>query len=518
MVEKLKMAAYCRVSTDKEEQLQSLAKQKEYFNKFATDKGYELYAIYADEGISGKQIKKRIKFKEMIEDAKKKKFEVVAVKDISRFARNTVDFLEAVRELKSIGVKVLFTNNNLGSDDPEFVLTVLASIAQEESSKLSERVKFGKAINAKKGRVPNFVFGYNKVDTFTLEINEQEANVVKKMYDLFLNEGYGTLKIAEYLNREGILTKKQKQANWYQKTVIDILRNPIYTGRIVNNKSRVVDFITEKRELVDKKEHIVVERPEIRIVSDEEFNKVQAILEARKKSFRLDNKRESTKYPFSNLIECSDCGYSYRRNIRQYADGGKVYKKWRCSTRNAKGKDACQNQIVLDEDILLSYIKEYLKELIEGKERFVKEVIKEVELLLKDVTKDIVVDEKDLRKQMEELQKERKKYIIMCAKSVIAEEELDDYIGPLDRSIEKLKLQLTHIIDSTKVTSNLEKEVRMYFKDVDKLLELSRWGNVELKQIIEKICVSHEDEVIIRLKVMSEQDISLNVPLTIHSA
>ena len=166
MVEKLKMAAYCRVSTDKEEQLQSLAKQKEYFNKFATDKGYELYAIYADEGISGKQIKKRIKFKEMIEDAKKKKFEVVAVKDISRFARNTVDFLEAVRELKSIGVKVLFTNNNLGSDDPEFVLTVLASIAQEESSKLSERVKFGKAINAKKGRVPNFVFGYNKVDYF----------------------------------------------------------------------------------------------------------------------------------------------------------------------------------------------------------------------------------------------------------------------------------------------------------------------------------------------------------------
>ena len=142
-----KMACYCRVFTDKEEQLQSLAKQKEYFGKFATDNSYELYDIYADEGISGKQVKKRIKFQEMLEDARQKKFEVVAVKDISRFARNTVDFLEAVRELKSIGVKVLFTNNNLGSDDPEFVLTVLASIAQEENQKLSEHIKFRKVIS-----------------------------------------------------------------------------------------------------------------------------------------------------------------------------------------------------------------------------------------------------------------------------------------------------------------------------------------------------------------------------------
>ncbi len=224
---KQKMACYCRVSTDKEEQLQSLAKQKEYFTKFAENNGYELYEIYADEGISGKRAKNRPKFQQMLEDARCNKFEVLAVKDISRFARNTVDFLESFRELKSLGIKVRFTNNNLGSDDPEFVLTVLASIAQEESAKLSERVKFGKAVNAKKGRVPNFVFGYNKVDTFTLEINEYEADVVRKMYELFLEEGYGTLKIAEYLNAKGILTKKKQQANWYQKTVVDILKNPI---------------------------------------------------------------------------------------------------------------------------------------------------------------------------------------------------------------------------------------------------------------------------------------------------
>ena len=512
-----KMACYCRVSTDKEEQLQSLAKQKEYFGKFASDNGYELYGIYADEGISGKQVKKRIKFQEMLEDARLKKFEVVAVKDISRFSRNTVDFLKVVRELKSIGVKVLFTNNNLGSDDPEFVLTVLVSIAQEESLKLSERVKFGKAINAKKGRVPNFVFGYNKVDTFTLEINEYEANTVRKMYELFLEEGYGTLKIAEYLNKNGVLTKKQQRANWYQKTVIDILRNPIYTGKIVNGKTEVADFITEKRRVIDAKDHIVVERPELRIVSDEDYKKVQMILKERSKSFNLENKRESTKYPFSNLIKCADCGYTFRRRTRQYSKGGKVYKRWCCSIRNAKGKDACINKSVIDEDILLGHIREYLKELIATKESFIKLVIKEVETLVSDMTRGIDLDESQLKKQYEELRKERKKYIKLYAKSSITEEELDECLLPVDKEIEKVKLQLAHIIDSTRITSSIGEEVRTYFKNIDKLLEVSKWSNMDLKQLIEEIQVSHTGDVKVKLKMLSEQGMPLTVPFNIDS-
>ena len=500
-----KMACYCRVSTDKEEQLQSLEKQKEYFGKFAKDKGYELYDIYADEGISGKQVKKRIKFQEMLEDARQKKFEVVAVKDISRFARNTVDFLEAVRELKAIGVKVLFTNNNLGSDDPEFVLTVLASIAQEESSKLSERVKFGKAINAKKGRVPNFVFGYNKIDTFTLEINAYEADVVKKMYELFLHEGYGTLKIAEYLNKHGVLTKKQQQSNWYQKTVIDILRNPIYTGRIVNRKTEVIDFITEKRRVIDEQDHIIVERPELRIVSDEAYEKVQLVLQERKKTFHLENKRESTKYPFSNLIKCEECGYSFRRITRQYAKGGKVYKRWCCSIRNAKGKDACINKSVIDEDVLLGHIRAYFKELISTKEMVVRLVIKEVEALVSERTKSMDVDQSQLKKKQEQLAKERKKYITLYAKSAITEEELDEYLLVVDKEIEKVKFQLAQIIDSTRITSSIENEVRMYFKDIDQLLEHTTWSNIDLKQLIEEIQVSHTGDVKVKLKMFNGQ-------------
>ena len=512
-----KMACYCRVFTDKEEQLQSLAKQKEYFGKFATDNSYELYDIYADEEISGKGLKNRPILQRMIEDARQRKFEVVAVKDISSLGFNTVDFVEMVRELKSIGVKVLFTNNNLGSDDPEFVLTVLASIAQEESSKLSERVKFGKAINAKKGRVPNFVFGYNKLDTFTLEINEYEANTVRKMYELFLEEGYGTLKIAEYLNKNGVLTKKQQQANWYQKTVIDILRNPIYTGKIVNRKTEVTDFITEKRRVIDAKDHIVVERPELRIVSDADYEKVQMVLKARKKSFNLENKRESTKYPFSNLIKCADCGYTFRRITRQYTKGGKVYKRWCCSIRNAKGKDACINKSVIDEDILLGHIREYLKELISTKESFIKLVIKEVEALVSDMTKGIDLDESQLKKQQEELGTERKKYITLYAKSAITEEELDDYLLTVDKEIEKVRLQLAHIVDSTRITSSIGEEVRTYFKNIDKLLEVSKWSNMDLKQLIEEVQVSHTGDVKVKLKMLSAQGMPLTVPFNIDS-
>ena len=370
----MKIAAYCRVSTEKEAQIDSLEKQIEFFNEFTKKNGYELYKLYADEGISGKQIKHRKQFQQMMIDAKAKKFDKVVVKDVSRFARNTVDLLQSVRELKSYGVQVDFLNNGeVMEGGSEFILTILGAMAQQESANMSKRVKFGKDITAKKGRVPNLVFGYDKIpdERYTLKINEEEAKIVKEIFESYVYKGIGTTKIAWNLNDRGIRTKKTK-SKWVQTSIVRMLKNPIYTGRVTNKKSEVTDFITGTRKELPEEEWIVVERPEMRIISDELFNRAQELLEQRSNEFKLNNKREKTEYVFSTLIYCKHCGYSFRRIKRKYTADGPEYIRWVCSGRNSMGVNHCPNTTVIDEEELLNAIKIYLKSIIKNKKDFMK--------------------------------------------------------------------------------------------------------------------------------------------------
>ena len=201
----MRLVAYCRVSTDKDEQLESLANQQEFFEKFATRNHHDLIKIYSDEGISGKQMKNRKEFLQLLEDAKLGLFDMVAVKDISRFARNTVDFLIAIRELKALNIEVQFVSINqtiLGNS--EFVLTMFSAIAQEESANLSSRVKFGKRVNAKHGKVPNFIYGYDWIDRFTLKINEIQAKIVREIFHMYVEEGLGSRRIAKILTNRKV--------------------------------------------------------------------------------------------------------------------------------------------------------------------------------------------------------------------------------------------------------------------------------------------------------------------------
>lgn len=181
----MNIAAYCRVSTDKEDQLNSLEAQKRFFTEYTQKTGDNLVRLYADEGISGTKIKNRKEFLKMMSDAEHGLFNMVVVKDISRFARNTVDLLQNIRKLKSLGIEVQFLTANMQRmGDSEFVLTVFGALAQEESLNTSKRVKFGKKISAEKGRVPNIVYGYDKIigDYFNLTINEEEAAIVRQVY------------------------------------------------------------------------------------------------------------------------------------------------------------------------------------------------------------------------------------------------------------------------------------------------------------------------------------------------
>lgn len=508
----MKIAAYARVSTEKESQVESFEKQIEFFNEFTKKNNYELYKLYADEGISGKQIKHRKQFQQMMQDAKAKKFDKVVVKDVSRFARNTVDLLQSIRELKSYGIEVDFLNNGeIMEGGSEFILTILGAMAQQESANMSKRVKFGKDITAKKGRVPNIVFGYDKIpdERYTLKINEEEAKIVKEIFESYVYKGIGTTKIAWDLNDRGIRTKKTK-SKWVQTSIVRMLKNPIYTGRVTNKKSEVTDFITGTRKDLPEEEWIVVEKPEMRIISDELFNRAQDILSQRSNEFKLNNKREKTEYVFSTLIYCKHCGYSFRRIKRKYTNDGPEYIRWVCSGRNSMGVNHCPNTTVIDEEELLNAIKEYLKSIISNKKNFMKAVEKEFEKITK-LRESNERSEESLLKEIEKVTSKKQKYMEMFQNEVINIQELKKYTNPLNEDIARLERELKLITSEIKEKDVLEKELSKTISTVDDILNNKTITNAMLKTIIDVIEVDSDSNVEVRLKLLNE--IGTNEPV-----
>ena len=368
----MNLAAYCRVSTKKDDQLNSLEVQKKFFEDYAKKYGYNLTKIYADEGISGTTIKNRKEFLQMMKDSEKKLFDMVAVKDISRLARNAVDFLQGIRQLKEKGIVCNFVNSSLTSQDSEMVLGVLALVAQEESANTSKRIKSSKQTNAIKGRVPSIVYGYDKIpgDYFNMKINEFEAQTIRRVFDLYINKQYGSSQIAGILNNDGILTKRK--CEWTQSAVMRLLKNPIYTGQITNGKEEIKDFLTGVRTDRNAEDWHIVQREDLRIIDDKTFEQAQVILEQRVNEFKLTHKRHSNKHIFSTLIKCKSCGYSFQRVSRKYVN---VYNYWICGGRNKRGVDTCLNNKTIHEKELLGKIKEYLVDIVSKKQNYTDEIV-----------------------------------------------------------------------------------------------------------------------------------------------
>lgn len=279
----MKIAAYCRVSTSSSEQLSSLENQKLFFEEYARKNGFKLHKIYADKGISGKALKNRGEFLQMLNDSEKKPFDMLVVKDISRFARNTVDFLTGIRKLRSHGIDVRFLSCNMDTlGESEFAITMFAAIAQEESYNLSKRIMFGKKVSASKGRTPPYIYGYDKIDTYSLSINTAEAEVVKLIFKSYTSGKMGIRKIASMLNEKNIPTKKEKE--WTAKGVRRIITNPIYTGVLINNKTETLDFLESTRRIIPKEKNFMHKRGDLAIISKSQFAKAQKILLKKSKS------------------------------------------------------------------------------------------------------------------------------------------------------------------------------------------------------------------------------------------
>lgn len=501
----MKIAAYCRVSTDKADQLNSLEAQKEFFSEYTQRTGDVLVKLYADEGISGTKIKNRKEFLRMMSDAGKGMFDMVVVKDISRFARNTVDLLQNVRKLKALGIETQFLTANMTSmGNSEFVLTIFGALAQEESANTSKRVKFGKKLNAEKGRVPNIVYGYDKTigDYFNLEMNKEESKVVKQIYKWYTEEGYGAAKISNMLNEKGYRTKRN--CKWSQNAICRILTNEIYTGKIINGKQEISDFLTGQRREKDETEWLVVERPELRIIEDEVFEKAQEILRGRNDAFNLNHERQSNKYLFSTLIKCKECGWSFRRTVRTYKN---TYVRWVCSGRNGKGADSCPNKTAVDEEELIQVLQEYFNRVLQQKNKVIDYVVKEFQRVYK--AKDENAEyEKELNLQIARLQRMRQKYMDMYTDDLISREELNDKLGGTRQELDRLENELKMVSSNLTKGDQMEKILNDTFKQIEDIIDVHEMTNVQLKRLIKKIEVDKDGNVDIYLRLLG--DLGLN--------
>lgn len=501
----MKIAAYCRVSTDKDEQLDSLNHQKDFFVQYAKRNGHELFRLYADEGISGTSLRKREEFKRLLRDAQLGLFDMVVVKDISRFARNTVDALQSIRKLKAMGINTLFLTANMDSmGDSEFVLTLFSAMAQEESNNLSKRVKWGKRINAEKGRVPQRVFGYDRVDNFTLAIHPDEARIVRKIYHLYVEQGLGCRTISMTLNRDGDKTKLGSE--WNARGVRRVLCNPLYCGTLINHKYEIEDFLTGKQVSIPQEERFFHQRPEWAIVSPAVFQRAQGIMESRRiqydsgEAFRAG--RYSSKHIFSTLIKCEHCGRSFTRKRYSYA-ATRVY--WRCVTNDQYTAERCGNRVILDEPELLDQLRQYVTSVIGDREAFVSRVLREMDKHGPD-PREKAQSEQALEAQRKKLVAKRQRYQELYANDLIAMEELKEKLLEISEKIQALEEQLVRMGRAEQTPDDTERRVRCYRQEITRFLELETLTNMDLRRILDHISVNQNGTVRVVLKKQEQMD------------
>lgn len=375
---KIRVAAYCRVSTEQDEQLNSFENQVNYYTDYITKReDYELAGIYADEGITGTQTKKREEFMKMIRDCEAGKIDFIITKSISRFARNTQDCLIYTRKLKNLGIGIKFEKENINTMDGtgELLFTILSSLAQDESRSISENCRWGIRTQYKAGiyhiNTDNFL-GFNKDENGKLVINEEEAKIIKWMYEKFL-DGNDPSTLAQMLNAQGIPTCKKK--TWVGSTIKNMLRNEKYMGDARLQKTFISDYLTNTK--VKNDGHL----PQYYITDDHEAIVSREIWEAanmeldRRENFKQQHGLRKIKTItesdlFASKVICGKCGRAYKR--RTYTRTWGYKRVWTCSQHFvSKGVSNCDNEKV-NEEVLHDALRYAWNEMINNRESMLK--------------------------------------------------------------------------------------------------------------------------------------------------
>ena len=438
----LRVTFYARVSTDKEEQLNSLENQVQYFTEFIRSRPNWTYVEgYVDEGISGASTKKRDNFLRMIADAKAGLFDFIITKEISRFSRSTLDSIRYTQELLEHDVGVLFQNDNINTldSDSEFRLVVMAGVAQDEIRKLSERLKFGFRQAIKNGHVlgNDKLWGYDKKDC-VLTINETEAKVVRRIFHLYANEQMGIRRISQQLFDEGFTSRKGNAFNVL--TIRHILENPKYKGWYCANKSQTVDYRSKRKIFLDESEWVMYPDPSIpAIVSEELWDRANALYKQRSAQMMSHQSAAEfhNRYPYSGKIICEEHGTSFYRQVLNSSKGKKEV--WQCRVYRNRGRAACSAPQMRTSE-LNKIMAEIFSQMIHNKQGIVDAVVKVIQSVPQE--HDFQQDIRRMESELSAIHAKKDRLLDMSIEGVISTVEFKQRNDGFNQQIQALGQQL----------------------------------------------------------------------------
>lgn len=505
---KKQTGAYCRVSSEKEMQLNSFEAQVKYYTEYIKQhEDWELVQIYADEGITGTNTKRRSGLKDMLRDCRNKKLDLIICKSISRMGRNTADLLKIVRETRELGVDIFFENENihtLGSGG-EFLITVFASLAQDTSRQISENVIWGQDKAMRNGTIfgNRYIMGYDLVDK-KLVINEEQAKTVRRVFDLFL-DGNGIRTIAKILEQEGHKTAKGNDT-WNPVSVRAMLNNEKYCGHLLLGKSYTQDYLTHKRVKNRGEKVKYLFKPDDNgefhippIISEEKFQAAQIELERRRKLAdpNLDNHRSrySNRHALSGKIKCGKCGATFRRCVW---NRGKPYERiaWSCTTYMEKGKSSCDNTSV-PQDIIYQAMTLILQSLKQDKDDVFDNFMKSAEEVINNTGYE--TEMLDVQSQINQLNTELKNLRLMRRRNEITEQEFAEDAHDIRENLEALNKAYNTLETSHALVANKKDKILLLEQTLQKELDIIECTDEIIKGLVKKIVVHSRDNIEIYL-------------------
>lgn len=515
---KLRVAAYCRVSTELEEQESSYEAQVEYYTrKMEETDNWKMAEIYADDGKSATNTKKRDDFNAMIKDALDRKIDMILTKSVSRFARNTVDSLLTIRKLKEKNVAVVFEKEGVNTLDGtgEILITILSSLAQEESRNISENTRWGVVRRFENGKMivnHNKFMGYTKNESGDLVIVPEEAEIVRLIFRLYL-EGYSAKKISQYLEENGIKTATG-QDKWYDSVIFKMLRNEKYMGDALLQKTYTVDFMTKKK-VINKGivPQYYVEDDHEPIIPKELFYRVQEEL-ARRASMNKSSvtckknqkSKFSSEYALTGLLLCGDCGQEYRRVT--WSRNGKKKIVWRCSNRLTNGTKNCKKSETLEEGALNRAVMEAINRITRGDGNFVGAFRQNVIRVIGSYGGEQEPDEYD-----EKIKEKEEEMVDLIAENAM----VGSYTDEFDERYRRIAEEITTLKEEQIETRRKKKLADSYeqrLKDMDSFLEkqtcqIPEFDNDLVRRLIASIKVVSAEKLTIQFQsgIVMEQEI-----------
>ena len=503
----LRVAAYCRVSTAQEEQQNSYQVQIAYYTDLINrKKEWTLAGIFADEGISGTQTKKRTEFNRMIRMCRNKKIDLVITKSISRFARNTVDCLEYVRQLKDLGIGVIFEKENINTltMTSEFMVALYGSFAQAESESISKNVSWGKEKAYREGKVQfqyKYLLGYKKGTDGKPEIVPEEAEIVRLIYTLFL-DGYSMTRIKKILENKGYLTAQGKKV-WNESLIRSILKNEKYVGDALLQKTFTSDCITHKvvKNHGERPMYLVTDH-HVPIVDRDTYNRVQQELARRSSKRKVSDKttteqgKYSSKYALTELLICGHCGTPYRRTT--WAARGKKQIVWRCISRLEHGKKYCPDSPTIKEENLHQGIIKAINNYYSCRNDIARILKANIGTVLECQGQEEIIAAEN---RLKEIDRARNELVGLIATGGCDEDKLDSEFEKLYEEEQSLSERLV-LLKSKKQTSaetqaKLDKIIDMIEHEK---FELETFDNVLIRKLIECVKVLNKAEILVIFK------------------